>query len=89
MKSHKLGKNISEVEVQEISKQGIWLYVKGREYLLPYEEFPWFKGARISELYKVQLVRGRHLHWPSLDVDLELESLQYPEKYPLVYQSKS
>jgi hypothetical protein len=26
------------------------------------------------------------LHWPLLDVDLELDTLASPEKYPLIFQ---
>ncbi len=86
MKSSALGKLTSEVEVQDISKFGIWLYVKGREYLLPFRQFPWFKEARIVDIQNVQLLHSSHLHWPSLNVDLALESLQFPEKFPLVYK---
>jgi hypothetical protein len=85
MKSVKRGKNISEVEVQGISKFGVWLYVLGNEYFLPYEEYPWFKDARISEVMNVRLINANHLEWPKLDVDLELESLEKPEKYPLKF----
>ena len=86
MKLSALGKSISQVKIQEISKHGIWIYVKGREYFLLYKDYPWFKEAKISEVYNVQLLHGMHLHWPDLDVDLELEALQYPEKYPLSYR---
>jgi hypothetical protein len=86
MKLSALGKSTSQVEIQEISKHGIWIYVKGREYFLSYKDYPWFKEAKISEVYNVQLLHGMHLHWPDLDVDLELEALQYPEKYPLSYR---
>jgi len=27
----------------------------------------------------------KHLHWPSLDIDLEIDSLKNLEKYPLVF----
>lgn len=86
MKSSAVGKNISHAEVQNISKHGIWLYVKGQEYLLPFKDYPWFKDAKVAEIQNVRLLHGMHLHWPDLDVDLELESLQNPEKYPLIYQ---
>ena len=85
MKLSALGKSTSQVEIQEISKHGIWIYVKGREYFLSYKDYPWFQEAKVSEVYKVQLLHGMHLYWPDLDVDLELEALQYPEKYPLIY----
>jgi hypothetical protein len=85
MKSSALGKSTSPVEVQEISLHGIWIYIGGREYFLPYNDYPWFKEAKVSEICNVQLLHGTHLHWPDLDVDLELEALQHPEKYPLIY----
>lgn len=87
MKSKNRGKNISEVEVQEISKHGIWLSVKGREYFLPFHEYPWFRDAKVSEIQQLKLLHESHLYWSDLDVDLELESLKYPERYPLSYKA--
>ncbi|MBL7074960.1 DUF2442 domain-containing protein [candidate division KSB1 bacterium] len=86
MKLQKLGKNISDVEIQNISIYGIWLYVNGKEYFLSYKEYPWFKDAKVTEIYNLELLHDVHLYWPDLDVDLELESLENPEKYPLVYE---
>jgi hypothetical protein len=34
----------------------------------------------------VHLLRGRHLHWVDLDVDLDLDSLEHPEHYPLKHR---
>ena len=76
----------SAVEAHNISANGSRLYVKGKEYFLPYEDFPWFKGARVSEIQRVRLLRGHHLHWADLDVDLDLDSLEHPEHYPLKYR---
>jgi hypothetical protein len=80
------GTSTSTVEVTNISIHGFWLYVDGKEYFLPYEDYPWFKDARISEIHDVEIRHGFHLHWPKLDVDLSLESLENPEKFPLIYQ---
>lgn len=33
-----------------ISNHGIWLYVKGTEYFLPFEDFPWFKEVKVGEI---------------------------------------
>jgi hypothetical protein len=85
MRSSNAGTSTSKVEIVNISPHGIWLYVKGKEYFLPYKEFPWFKDARISEIYQVKLFRGHHLHWSDLDVDLDLDSLEHPDRYPLKY----
>ena len=81
------GKSTSKVEILNISQGGIWLYVQSKEYFLPYEHFPWFKQAKVSEVYDVKLLHGNHLRWERLDVDLELESLEHPEQYPLKYRA--
>ncbi|MFN3532953.1 MAG: DUF2442 domain-containing protein [Candidatus Brocadia sp.] len=36
---------------------------------------------------KVELSHDNHLRWEKLDIDLEIESLAEPDKYPLVYQN--
>jgi len=84
MKLKKAGASISEIEVLNISKHGFWLLVHGREYFLPFELFPWFKDVSISLIFNVELPQPHHLYWPDLDVDLELESIESPEKYPLM-----
>ena len=83
MKLKELGKFSSKTEVTQVSVHGIWLLVKGVEYFLSYEEFPWFQNATIFQIQQVKLLHGFHLRWPDLDVDLHLESLIHPEKYPL------
>ena len=86
MKSQALGKNISNIEILNVSRQGVWLYVNGKEHLLTYDDYPWFKEATISEIHNVKLIRGYRLEWPDLDVELELKALQNPKAYPLVYK---
>ena len=85
MRSSSVGTSTSEIEVLNISARGVWLYVKGKEHFLPYEDFPWFKDARVSEIHHVRLLHGHHLHWADLDVDLDLDSLKHLERYPLKY----
>jgi len=82
MKSAKRGKTIS-VSVENVTPFGIWLFVKGREYFLNYEDYPYFKDQTLRSIQNVQLFHGYHLYWPDLDVDLELDNLEHPEKYPL------
>ena len=86
MKSQKLGTSISRVEVLNISIHGIWLYVRRREYFLSYEDYPWFKNAKVIDICAVELIFDSHLCWPALDIDLDLDSLENPEKYPLKYK---
>jgi len=88
MKLKELGRNSSKAEVTQISTHGIWLWLKGTEYFLTYEKFPWFEKATVGQIHNVQLLHGFHLRWPDLDIDLHIESLSNPEKYPLVYNRK-
>lgn len=84
MKSSTLGTNTLAVEVTHISAHGVWLMVRGREYFLSYEDFPWFKDAKLGVILDVKLLHATHLYWPALDVDLSLKSIQDPDSYPLV-----
>jgi hypothetical protein len=74
------------VEVTNIDAFGFWLLVRGKEYFLPYEEYPWFRDARVRDILAVTLVHEDHLHWPALDVDLSVESLERPESFPLMFK---
>jgi hypothetical protein len=87
VKLRKHGKNISELEVLNVSIHGVWLYFADREYFLPYESYPWFKNATIAKIHNVRLVRDKYLRWDELDVDLLIDSLNFPEKFPLIYLS--
>ena len=86
MKSIKRGRNISGVEVSHISAHGFWLLIEDREYFLSFEQNPWFKDAKVADILNVRILHGRHLHWPALDVDLELAALDDPAGYPLIYR---
>ena len=89
MKSASLGRSISQVEVTNVSPHGFWIFVGERELFVPFKEFPWFKKASIEEISRVELPSAHHLYWPDLDIDLAVDSLMHPEKYPLVSQSQS
>jgi len=82
MKSSKHGKNIL-VSVENITPFGIWLFVKEKEYFLSYHDYPYFRDQTLKSIQSVQLLHGYHLYWPELDVDLEIDNLENPEKYPL------
>lgn len=82
MKSLRHGKNIL-VSVENITPFGIWIFVKEKEYFLSYKDYPYFKNQTLSSIQNVQLLHGYHLYWPELDVDLEIDNLENPQKYPL------
>jgi len=77
-------KSNSDVEVSHISQHGIWLLVGGREMFLSHDNFPWFKDAAAPAVFNVQLPQPHHLYWPDLDIDLAVESIEHPERFPLI-----
>lgn len=89
MKSKIAGKSAFQVEVLNISRHGFWLLVQKNEYFLPFSAFPWFKDASVASILNVELPQPHHLYWPDLDIDLEVESIKSPEKYPLTYKSST
>ena len=84
MKSHAGGKITLEVEVTQIDKQGVWLLIGEKELFLSFENFPWFRNASVGAIHNVELLNERHLHWPDLDIDLAVESIEHPERFPLI-----
>ncbi len=84
MRSEPLDRGTLGTEVTNISRHGLWLLVDDEELFLSFDEFPWFKEASVSAVLKVQRSGKEHLYWPDLDVDLTLESIRHPERYPLV-----
>jgi hypothetical protein len=77
------GTAASTAEVTNISKHGFWLLDDGRELFLAFQEFPWFKQAAVEAIVRLERPTPGHLHWPDLDVDLALDSIEHPEHYPL------
>ena len=46
-----------------------------------------FRGsgqASVDQVFNVIEERDGHFHWPDLDVDLDIDRIQHPERYPLV-----
>lgn len=83
MSSKTLGKNISAVEVTNISSNGVWLLTGDKELFMSYEDFPWFKDAPVKKILNVEEPHEGHFYWPELDVDLTVEIIEHPERFPL------
>ena len=75
--------NILEIEVTNISNHGLWILIKDKELFLSYEQFPWFKDKTINDIIKVESLGQDHLYWKNLDVDLSIEMIEHPERFPL------
>jgi hypothetical protein len=83
MSSKTHGNNISTAEVTNVSTYGIWLLTQDKEVFMSYVEFPWFKKATIAEITNVEEPQKGHFYWPDLDIDLTIDIIEHPERYPL------
>jgi len=78
----------SQVEVSGITGHGIWLFLGEREVFLSFKKFPWFRNAPISGVLHVERPQPHHLYWPDLDVDLHLDSISDPKRFPLLSRER-
>lgn len=83
MSSEPRGIVTSGTEVTNVSGHGLWLLSAGREMFLSYDDFPWFKDAPLRMITNVQEPTPGHFYWPDLDIDLGIESIEHPERFPL------
>jgi len=74
----------TSVSVRSIMPDGIFLTVFDNDYYLSYNRLPWFRNAKISDIFNVAMMGDDAIRWDTLDIDLEIDSLKYPERYPLV-----
>ena len=74
----------TSASVLMINAQGIMLSVCGHDYFLSYNRIPWMQDTPIRSVLNVKMSGPEAIEWPDLDVDLEIDSLRHPEKYPLL-----
>jgi len=83
MSSQPLGKSTSPAEITNISSNGVWLLSGDREFFMSYDDFPWFRDVPVGEILKVEEPTPGHFYWPDLDVDVGIETIEHPERFPL------
>jgi hypothetical protein len=82
------GGNTSVIEVTNISAHGVWVLVRDKELFMSYEDFPWFKDQTVKSITNVVEQTRDHLYWPDLDVDLSMDIIENPERFPLIAESE-
>jgi len=70
-------------EVTHISRHGVWLLAKDKEFFMSYVDFPWFKDVAVGKILNVEEPHPGHFYWPDLDIDLTVEIIEHPERFPL------
>ena len=76
--------NAISASVLMINNQGIMISVEGNDYFLSYNRVPWMKDATVRNILNIKMSGTNAIEWPDLDIDLEIDSLKHPERYPLV-----
>jgi hypothetical protein len=74
----------SKVEVVQLTPFGLWLAWGTEELFLDHDLFPWFRRAVVDQIFNVVEQGEGHFYWPDLDVDLDVDCIRHPERYPLV-----
>lgn len=81
MKSIVQSKDITGIEVTNITKHGLWLLTRDHELFISFKEFPQFQDASVSKIMKIEQPNPTVLHWPDLGIELAVESVRC---FPLV-----
>ena len=50
---------------------------------MPYEDFPWFRDQPVKSIINVEEPSPGHFYWPEIDIDLTVEAIEHPERFPL------
>ncbi|MDP6631283.1 MAG: DUF2442 domain-containing protein [Kiritimatiellia bacterium] len=79
----------STISVENITPFGIWVNDGNREHVIPFSEFPCLKKASVADLMAPVLHHGFHLSWENLDIDIDLNSLDHLEDFPLYFESEA
>lgn len=74
----------TSASVLMINTQGMMLSVDGQDYFVSYNRVPWLRNATIGSALNVRKCGDWAIEWPDLDIDLEIDCLKHPERYPLV-----
>ena len=74
----------ANVRIERVASEGFWLKLGSEVLFVPFAGFPWFKDVLIAKLANVKRPQPHHLHWPDLDIDLAVESIRDPKKFPLI-----
>ncbi|MFZ5902139.1 MAG: DUF2442 domain-containing protein [Chloroflexota bacterium] len=76
---------LEKAQITNIERDGFWLLTRAGEYFVAFDNYPDFRGAKLEQIFNFQ-ENDDDFHWPDLDIDIELEALQHPERFPLKFK---
>ena len=68
------------VKITGLTADNLNISVNGKGYVLPFDRFKWFRFCTIEELLNVEH-QGEAVVWPDVEIGMELEAIEHPEKY--------
>ncbi len=72
-------------QITSIEDDGFWLLVQNEEFFVPFDRYPDFQNATIQQIFNFE-DDGDEFYWADLDIDIELDALRHPERFPLIFQ---
>ena len=76
-----------DAEITNISPNGFWILIDQNEHFVPFDDFPWFADKTIRQISNVSVVGFGHLYWEDLDIDLTVDMIEHPDRYPLAVKT--
>jgi len=56
------------------------------EFFIPFADYPAFFHGTVEQIMNFHTIGSIQIHWPGLDIDIELEALRKPQNYPLTFK---
>ena len=85
------GKNTSpdnaleQALITSIEQDGFWLLTEEGEFFVPFERYPAFRKAKVDQIFHFEQDDDA-FYWPDLEIDIELDALMHPKRYPLIFR---
>ena len=76
---------MTDTVVTNIEKDGFLLLTSEGEYFVSFADYPDFQNATVAQIHNFKSSPDG-FHWPDLDIDIELDALKYPERYPKTFR---
>lgn len=75
----------TEIKITSIEQDGFWMLIDDQEYFISFEQYPDFCSATLDQIFNFRYA-FEEIHWPDMDIDIELDALRHPERFPLKFR---